>query len=266
MFFDSHCHLTSDALACQLPDVLDRAHQANVTKVLNIGDTVESSQSAIAQISVAEQHDIQMFATAGVHPQNALEFNFDETPRAIQELAKHPSIVAIGEIGLDFVYDDNHEKFPGASREVQEATLRMQLDLARELDLPVVIHNREADEALLGVMREYSGLRGVFHCFGSSADVARQVLDLGFYLGFTGIITFKNGEEVREVAKLCPLDRLLIETDAPYLAPVPHRGKTNEPGFVPRVAQTLAALHGCTAEEIAEKTTTNTSRLFHIEF
>ena len=262
MFFDSHCHLSSDALAPQLAGVLQRARDANVSRILNIGDTIESSQLALAQIEKAKTYGVEMRASVGIHPQNALEFSFDDTPGVLRELAQEPNVAAMGEIGLDFVYDDNHEKYPGASREMQERVLRAQLDLARELDLPVVIHNREADQDLLRVLREYSGLRGVVHCFGSSIEVAQRVLELGFHLGFTGIISFKNAGAIRDVAKFCPLEKLLIETDAPYLAPIPHRGKTNEPGFVPIVAGVLAGLRECSIEEIGAITSDNTQRLF----
>lgn len=262
MFFDSHCHLTSDSLASQLPEALQRAREAHVTHLLNIGDDVESSRTALTQIALAGQHGITMRATAGVHPQKALEFTLEHTPQALRELAADPNVVAIGEIGLDYVYDDSHEHFPGASRSWQQQVFRAQLELARELDLPVVIHNREADEDLLAITARYPGVRGVFHCFGSAPAVAKRVLDLGFHLGFTGIVTFKNAGAVREVVELCPLERMLIETDAPYLAPVPHRGKTNEPGFVPLVAQTIAALRQKTLMEIAAQTTGNAQRLF----
>jgi TatD DNase family protein len=264
VFFDSHCHLTAGVLAPALDDVLLRARAAEVTRVLNIGDMLESSRDALSQIEIARKHGVEMWATAGIHPQNALQFNA-ETIGVLRALANEKRVVAIGEIGLDFVYDDSHEKFPGAPREVQERVLRAQLDLARELNLPVVIHNREADDALLRVLQEYSGLRGVFHCFGSPLEIAERVLDMGFHLGFTGIITFKNGAAARQVAQCCPLDRILIETDAPYLAPVPHRGKTNEPSFVPRVAETLATLHQKTIEEIGDITTRNARALFAIE-
>ena len=265
MFFDSHCHLTSDALAPQLPGVLQRARDANVTQILNIGDTVESSRAALAQILIAKEYEIEIKTSAGVHPQNALEFCFDSTLGVLREIAADKNVVAIGEIGLDFVYDDNHEKFPGASRELQAKVFRAQLDLAIELDLPVVIHNREADEAILKIIAEYSqpgALRGVFHCFGSSLDVARRVLNLGFHLGFTGIISFKNAPEIREIAAFCPPEKLLIETDAPYLAPAPHRGKTNEPSFVPRIAEVMAEVRHVSIEEIAANTTNNACRLF----
>lgn len=264
MFFDSHCHLTSPTLADQLDAVLARAAAARVTRVLNIGDSIESSRGALEQIEIARVHGVEMWATTGVHPHNAQNFDFDTTQVELRDLASHEKIVAIGEIGLDFFYDDSHEKFPGAPRELQEGVLRAQLDLARELDLPVVIHNREADDALLRVMAEYSGLRGVFHCFTSPLDVAQRVLDAGFYLGFGGVVTFKNAEEVREVARFCPMDRMLIETDAPYLAPVPFRGKTNEPAFVARTAEVLATLKTVTLEEVALATTENARRLFGV--
>jgi len=264
MFFDSHCHLTSDALAPSLKGVLERAHEANVSRILNIGDTVEYSRLALSQIPTAQEFGIEMRVSVGVHPQNALEFSFEETPEMLRNLAADSGVAAIGEIGLDFVYDDAHEKFPGASRALQEKVLRAQLDLAIELDLPVVIHNRDADEALIRVLREYSlpALRGVFHCFSSSIEVARHVLDLGFHLGFTGIVSFKNAEAIREVARFCPLEKILIETDAPYLAPIPHRGKTNEPSFVPLVAEVVAGLHERTIEEIGEITGDNAQHLF----
>ncbi|MBV9467622.1 MAG: TatD family hydrolase, partial [Abitibacteriaceae bacterium] len=209
------------------------------------------------------------WATAGVHPQHALEYNDQSagTTEALFALAKNPLIRAIGEIGLDFVYDDQHPQYPGASREVQADVLRQQLEIAITLSLPVVIHNREADEALLAIIKDYSSQLpgGVFHCFGSPLEIARRVLDLGFHLGFTGLVTFKNAEAVREVAKFCPLDRLLIETDAPYLAPVPYRGKTNEPSYLPRVAETVASLHNLEVQEIAAITTHNAMQLFHLD-
>jgi TatD DNase family protein len=265
MFFDSHCHLTSAPLAAQFTELLERAREAKVTAVLNIGDNLKSSALALRQCEEAAAHEVQIWATVGVHPQHALEYSLDtdETTQALRELAAHPKVCAIGEIGLDYLYDETHPEYPGAPRDVQEQVLRAQLDLAVELKLPVVLHNRHADERLPVVMEDYAGrVEGVFHCFGSPLDVAKRVLDLGYYLGFTGLVTFKNAGEVREVAQYCPLDRLLIETDAPYLAPAPYRGKTNEPSFLPNTAATVAELHGITVEELGDITTRNTLRLF----
>jgi TatD DNase family protein len=268
MLFDSHCHLTSEPLAPQLSGVLQRAREAGVTRVLNIGDSIETSRAALAQIPIAQEYDVEMKASAGVHPQNATEFCFDSTPGVLRALAADKSVVAIGEIGLDFVYDENHPRFPGAPRDLQAGVLRAQLQLALELNLPVVIHNREADEALLQIVAEYSrpegALRGVFHCFGSSLDTARRVLDFGFYLGFTGIVTFKNAPAIREVAAFCPPEKLLIETDAPYLAPTPQRGKTNEPSFLPHIAEAIAQTRNVSVAEIAAQTSRNARQLFDV--
>ncbi|HEX8832643.1 MAG TPA: TatD family hydrolase [Abditibacteriaceae bacterium] len=264
MYFDSHCHITSEALRADFDGVLSRARDAKVTRLLNIGDDLESSERALQQARSCAGREVQMWATVGIHPQNALSFN-ERTIATLRDMAAHPEVVAIGEIGLDSVYDDKHEHYPGASLEVQGEVFAAQLDLARELNLPVIIHNREADEAILEIIEKYNGIFGVFHCFGSSVEVAQRVLNAGFHLGFTGLVTFKNAGSVREVAKLCPLDRLLIETDSPYLAPVPFRGKTNEPSYVPYVAQTIAEVHNRTAEEIADITTANTQRLFGVE-
>jgi TatD DNase family protein len=265
MMFDSHCHLSSPQLASQIDDVMQRARDANVTRVLNIADSLPNSREVSIQAQELQSRGFDIFATVGVHPQKALEFD-GSTIDELRELSNHPLVCAIGEIGLDYVYDDRHPEYPGATREVQESVFRAQLDLAVELNLPVVIHNRDADEALLKVVEDYAGkVRGVFHCFGSSTGVAMRVLDLGFHLGFTGLITFKNAETVRDVARLCPLEKTLIETDAPYLAPVPFRGKINEPSFVPLVAKQLAEIHNLPVEEIGEITTRNACELFRVE-
>ena len=264
--FDSHCHLTSERLAADHAAVLSRARAVGVTQLLNVGDDLETSRAAILQAENAASHGIEMWASVGVHPQNAQEYCFVESEAALREMAAHPQVCAIGEIGLDFVYDETHPQYPGATRDVQEKVLRAQLDLAVELQMPVVLHNREADDSLLCLAKQYSGrVNGVFHCFGSSVEVAQKLLDFGFYLGFTGLVTFKNAPEVRAAALLCPLDRLLIETDAPYLAPVPHRGKTNEPSFLPQVAATIAALHEIEVAELEKITTGNARRLFGLE-
>lgn len=264
MFFDSHCHLSSTRLTSQIDDVMNRARAANVTRILNIADSLPNSHEVLAQSQALQNRGHAVFSTVGVHPQRALEFS-DSTIDELRELTKNQLVRAIGEIGLDFVYDDTHPQYPGATRKQQEIAFRAQLDLAVELNLPVVIHNREANEALLKVVEDYAGkLRGVFHCFGSSPEVAKRVLGLGFHLGFTGLVTFKNAEIVRDVARLCPLNKTLIETDAPYLAPVPHRGKTNEPSFVPLVAKQLAELHKSSVEEIGKITTQNACELFGV--
>jgi TatD DNase family protein len=265
MFFDSHCHLTSTALRDDFAGVIARANAAQVTYFLNIGDTIEASRAALQQAQEASAQGTHIWATAGIHPQNALAFDEAVTPDELRALAADPLIKAIGEIGLDYVYDETHEKYPGATRLRQREVFAAQLQLALELDLPVVVHNRESDDDIVDVIRAHPGVRGVLHCFSASMDTARRILDAGFYLGFTGLVTFKNAAMIREAANYCPIDRLLIETDAPYLAPVPYRGKTNEPAYVALVGQALAAERGLEVEEFARITTENACRLFACE-
>ena len=257
--FDSHCHLTSDALREEFPNVIARAQTAGVSHCLDVADTFDSARLAIANVQAEKR--IWLRATAGIHPQNALQWN-DDSPRELRELATQPEVVAIGEIGLDWVYDDTHAQFPGASRARQIEVFRAQLEIARELNLPVVIHNREADDDILKVVEDFADVRGVFHCWAGSVEAATRALELGFYLGFTGLVTFKNAEAIREVARLCPLEKLLIETDAPYLAPIPHRGKTNEPSFLPFIAAKMAEVKDVSIEELIRVTTENALRLF----
>lgn len=260
MFFDSHCHLTDDKLFPQLLDVLWRAKAANVTRILSVATDLDD---ALAIQRFADGHTV--WATAGIHPQNALSWD-ENSAEKLRVLAQNSSVVAIGEIGLDFLYDETHAEFPGATRKQQKAVFEAQLEMAAELKLPIVIHNRFADDALLEIVAAHrDGLvGGVFHCFGSPPEIARRVLDLDFYLGFTGLVTFKNAGEVRESALLCPRNRLLIETDAPYLAPVPFRGKTNEPAMVAQIGAKIGELWGLSAPEAGEITAANTRKLLEI--
>ena len=261
MFFDSHCHLTDEKLASQFDAVLARMKEADVNAFINIGSDIASSQAALEQCRIAAQNNFLCGASAGFHPHQANEFT-DDCAKVLLELWNNPLCVAAGEIGLDYFYDENHPDFPGASRETQQKVLLTQLQLAAEKQMPVIIHNRDADDDLLNAISQFPNLRGVFHCFNSSWEIAEKVLSHGFYLGFTGMVTFKNAASVREVARNCPLDKLLIETDSPYLAPVPHRGKTNEPSFVPLVAQTMANEKNLTATELAAASFNNAKALF----
>lgn len=258
MFFDSHCHLTSPTLSNQFDGVIEHALAAKVSHVLNIGDTLESSRLAMEQCA---HSPLWMRAAAGVHPQNALQWD-DASASELRELASNSVVAAIGEIGLDWVYDETHPEYPGATRQRQKEVFRAQLLLARELGMPVVMHNREADEDMIEVIASVPGTVGVIHCWAGSLKAAQAALDLGLHLGFTGLVTFKNAGLVREAAALCPLDKLLIETDAPYLAPVPYRGKRNEPSYVPYTARAVAEIKGASVEDIAVVTTANALRLF----
>ena len=261
MFFDSHCHLSDERLFAELDAVIARAENAQVNRVLSIAVDLEDAAN-IARFA----DGARVWACAGVHPASALTWQEETSSRELVRLLANPLCVAVGECGLDYVYDDAHAQYPGATRSRQAEVFEQQLEIAVQTGKPVVIHNREADEDVLAILeRWHSRLHGgVFHCFSSEWSVARRVLDLDFHLGFTGIVTFKNAPTLHEVARQCPLDRMLIETDAPYLAPVPHRGKQNEPSFVPYVAVKIAELKGLSREEVGEKTTANARALFGV--
>ena len=262
MFFDSHCHLTDERLCSQLADVLSRAQSSHVEAMLSISSDLDDT----ARILELCQPN-RIWASAGVHPASALEWNEENSAAKLTSFARDERVVAIGEIGLDYRYDDANPDYPGATRARQAEVFEAQLQIAADEKLPIVIHNREADEDLLAIVSAWKDRLngGVFHCFSSSVEVAQRVLDLGFHLGFTGIVSFKNAKQTHDVAALCPLDRMLIETDAPYLAPVPMRGKTNEPSFVPFVAAKIAEIKEVPVEEIGGITTANARRLFKTE-
>ena len=261
MFFDSHCHLTDECLLPQLDAVLQRARAAEVTAMLSISTDLDD---AAQTLGLCDHKTI--WASAGVHPASALGWNDEDSAAKLTEMARDARVKAIGEIGLDYLYDETHPDYPGATRARQAQVFEAQLQLAADAKLPIVIHNRDADDDLIAIVSAWKDklCGGVFHCFGSSPAVAKRVLDLGFHLGFTGIVSFKKAIETQDVARLCPLDRMLIETDAPYLAPVPMRGKTNEPSFVPFVAAKIAELTGVSREEIGQITTANARKLFGI--
>ena len=248
---DSHCHLTDPRLASQLGDVLARAASAGVSKMVTIGTTLPDDEAVIALCRRLPN----VRCAFGVHPNHAHEAELGDLPR-LRELQSDPSVVALGEMGLDYFH-----KFAPRQRQLQ--FFEAQLQLARELGRPVVIHSREAIDDTLAVMRQFAEVRAVFHCFTGTPDEARRILDAGHLLGFTGAVTFKKNDALREAAALTPLDRLLVETDAPYLTPEPKRAqKTNEPALVVHVAQTLAAVKRVSVEEIDRRTTENVQRFF----
>ncbi len=255
---DSHCHLAGEKFTDDLEAVVARARAAGLERVLTIldaGDPVEA-----AQAERLERLWPACRVAIGVHPHSAASYE-DSPGRAAQfvqeQVAQTDSARAVGEIGLDYHYDF-------APRQTQQAVFRVQTQLARAIDLPVVIHTREADDDTLAILREDGPgtLTGVFHCFSGTAELARAALDLGFYLSFSGIVTFNRSETLREIARLAPLDRVLVETDSPFLAPIPHRGTRNEPAFVSHVIDTLGTLHGLPAAAVATQTTANFHRLF----
>jgi TatD DNase family protein len=255
---DSHCHLAGPEFAADLPDVLARASAAGVANVLCIlseGDAAEDAAAA----RLRSLWPAARFAT-GIHPHNAgADGNGTVAERVatVERRIREHGASAIGEIGLDYHYDFS-------PRETQQAVFRAQIQLARRLSLPVIIHTREATEDTLRILTEEAqgAVRGVFHCFTGDSAMARAVLDLGFHLSFAGIVTFPRAEPLREAAALVPEDRLLVETDAPYLAPVPHRGKRNEPAFVARVVERLADVRAVPPDRLAAATTRNFAALF----
>ena len=253
MLVDSHCHLDFPDFSGELEQVMARARAAGIGTMVTIGTRVRRFPQVLA---IAERFD-NIYCSVGTHPHNAHE-ELDVSADDLVRLSEHPKVVAVGEAGLDYHYDNSPP-------EAQAAGLRTHIAAARQSGLPLVIHAREADDDLAAILREESE-KGVFpavlHCFSSGLTLAEAGIALGHYVSFSGILTFKNSEALRYIARDLPADRILVETDAPYLAPVPHRGKRNEPAFVAHTAAALAAARGVSVEEIAAQTSENFFRLF----
>lgn len=263
MFVDSHCHLNFPELISQLPQIRQAMAEAQVDRALCICTTMEEFSAVHA---LATGYD-NFWATVGVHPDN--EGVAEPSVQDLLERAALPRVVAIGETGLDYYgMDDRKGGRSIADLEWQRERFRTHIRAARAAAKPLVIHTRSASQDTLAILREEgedgAGNRagGVFHCFTETAEVARAALDLGYYISFSGIVTFKNAQDLRDVAAFVPMDRLLIETDSPYLAPVPYRGKTNNPSYVPYVAQQLAQVKGLSVRQVAEATSRNFEQLF----
>lgn len=261
MWFDSHCHVTAQRFDEDRDAVLERSFSGDVDGLVSIGSGYGIQGNAEA-IALAET-DSRIFATVGVHPHEAAEHD-DASRRSIRAWLAHDRVVALGECGLDYHYMN-------ADRKIQRSVFAEQVALARELDMPVSIHVRgdepnAYDELLdIWITEGRGALQGVLHCYTGTLDFARRALDHGFYVSFSGIITFKKSTELRAVARGLPLDRLMVETDAPFLAPEGHRGRRNEPAWVGRVGETLAEIHERPLHEIAARTTTNARKLYRIE-
>jgi TatD DNase family protein len=238
---DSHCHLDGEQFTADRQAVIARARAAGVETLVAIG---------LQQALELADADVGIYAVVGVHPHEAAKASGDETA----PLLSHPKVVAVGEIGLDYHYDF-------APRDVQWAVFERQLHLARTAGLPVVIHTREAWADTVAILKEHGPGRGIFHCFSGGPAEAEEALALGFHLSFSGILTFPKADDIREAARVAPADRLLVETDAPYLAPIPFRGKRNEPAYVVHTARRLAELRGLSFDEVAALTTANWKRL-----
>lgn len=255
MLFDTHVHLNDDQFNEDLHEVITRAKDAGVEYMVVVGFNRETIDRAI---SLVNQYDF-LYACIGWHPVDAIDMK-EEDLAWIEEMAGHPKVVALGEMGLDYHWDKSPQ-------DVQKEVFRKQIHLARKLKLPIVIHNREATEDVVQILEEEkaSEVGGIMHCFSGSAEIAQECLKLNFYISLGGPVTFKNAKKPKRVAEEVPLERLLIETDCPYLAPHPYRGKRNEPAYVKLVAEQIAELKGLSYEEVAQKTTENAKRLFGID-
>jgi TatD DNase family protein len=258
MYVDSHCHLSFPELRTRLDQILVDMRAAEVAGALCICTAMEEFE-LVRELAAAHPN---LWASVGVHPDT--EGMTEPTLDDLCEGARHPRVVAIGETGLDYYRLEGRSV---ADMAWQRERFRVHIRAGRQLDLPLVIHTRSASDDTLAILREEGGgaARGVFHCFTETMDVARAALDLGFHLSFSGILTFRNAEDLRAVARFAPLDRCLIETDSPYLAPVPHRGKTNSPAWVPLVARQIAELKGLAAETVGQATRANFEQLFGVE-
>jgi TatD DNase family protein len=248
---DSHCHLDDPRFDEDRDQVIQRARAAGVECMMAIG-TGSGPPDLEAAIRQADRYPF-IYATIGVHPHDASKATPESFAR-LRELAAHPRVVAVGEIGLDYHYDFS-------PRDVQRSVFAQQLEIAAGAALPIVIHTREAWDDTIAILREHWRGAGIMHCFTGDERQARAALDLGFHLSFGGVVTFPKAESVRQAARITPGDRLLVETDCPYLAPVPHRGKRNEPAFIVESVKRLAEVRGCTPEEIAELTMRNFEQL-----
>jgi TatD DNase family protein len=253
---DSHAHIQGKEYSGETEAVIKRAGEAGVDKIIVVGGAGDMASNTAA-VALADSW-ANLYATVGMHPHDAKHVGEEEL-RQLKELAAHPKVIAVGETGLDYYY--NH-----SPREIQRQVFAQFVRLAEEIELPLVVHERDAaQEAAELLLREGKGkVQGVIHCFTGDYDAARTYLDLGFYLSFTGIITFKNAEPLRDVVRRVPLDTIFVETDSPYLTPVPHRGKRNEPAYVRFVAATVASVKGLNIEEVARVTTNNVRALFRI--
>ena len=252
MLFDTHAHLNDPVFDEDRDTLISSLPGEGVVLVMNPGCSLENSLQAIA---IAEKYDF-VYAAVGTHPDTAEEVN-EQVIQQYRSLCTHPKVKAIGEIGVDYYY----ETIP---REIQLRAFRMQMELARETGLPVIIHERDAHDDGMRMIKEFPDVTGVFHCYSGSAEMARQLVKMGWYIGFTGVLTFKNARKAVETAQSIPLDRIVLETDCPFMAPEPFRGKRNHPGYLYRMAERLAELRELPVEEIHRITTENGKRLYCI--
>ena len=253
MLFDTHAHLNDPAFDQDREALMAGLADKGIGLVMNAGCSLQSSKDII---KMAESYP-WLYASVGSHPDSADEVN-EEVIEQYRRLCCHEKVKAIGEIGLDYYYED-------IPREIQKKAFRMQMALANELDMPVIIHEREAHDDGMRIVKEFPKVKGVFHCYSGSAEMARQLVNMGWYIGFTGVLTFKNARKAVETAASVPLERIVLETDCPFMAPEPYRGKRNDPGYLPKMAEKLAEIRGISVEEAIAATTENAKRLYRIQ-
>lgn len=260
IFVDSHCHIDGEAFDADRDEVVQRAKDAGVKAMLNVGTGNPHNGEIAKAVRVAEQFE-NVFASVGVHPHDAKLYDDEAENNLVRLVENSEKVIAWGEIGLDYYYDHS-------PRDVQREVFIRQIRKARELDLPIIIHSRDADDDTVEILtREcsYENFRGIMHCFGGTAKMADDLMKIGFLISFAGNVTFKKADNLRDAARVVPLDKLLIETDCPFLTPIPFRGKRNEPSFVVHTANFLAEFFGVATEIIAENTTRNFTDFFNLE-
>ncbi len=254
IFVDSHCHIDSEAFDADRDEVIERARQAGVKMMLVVGTGDAADFENFSRVVQLAERNENIFASVGVHPHDAKTLDAESERRLIELASESEKVIAWGEIGLDFYYDHSPP-------ELQKEIFRREIQIAKELDLPIIIHSRDADVETVEILTEecaHENFRGgVMHCFGGTAAMAERLMNIGFLISFAGNVTFKKADNLRDAARIVPLDKLLIETDAPYLAPIPFRGKRNEPMFVVETAKFLADFYGLEVEDLARQTTQN---------
>ena len=252
--FDSHAHYDDESFNEDRDAVINELKGNGVIGILNCGASIEGARDSV---KLADKYDF-LYAAVGIHPEHANEFN-EDTIKELKELASNSKVRAVGEIGLDYYYEENPPK------EIQKNVFRAQMELAKELNLPVIIHDRDAHEDTLNILKEFPEVKGVLHCFSGSVEFARECIKLGYYIGFTGVVTFKNAKKIVEVAKEVPFDRMLVETDCPYMAPTPYRGKRNRSDYISYIIEKLAEIKEVSQEEISRVTIDNTKKMLNIQ-
>ncbi|AGK95320.1 TatD family hydrolase [Clostridium pasteurianum] len=255
MIFDSHAHYDDEAFNEDRDKVIEELKKNEIIGVLNCGASLEGARDSV---KLADKYDF-FYAAVGIHPEFADIVN-DETIEELKELARNSKVKAIGEIGLDYHYEEN------PAREIQKAAFIRQMELAQELELPVVIHDRDAHGDTLEIIKQFPKVKGVVHCFAGSVEMARECIKLGYYIGFTGVVTFKNAKKIVEVAKEIPLDRMLLETDCPYMSPEPNRGKRNRSDYIEYIAEKIAEIRRDIPINVKNQTILNTKNLFKIQY